>query len=119
MDEEGYLKITGRLKDMVIRGGENIYPREIEDCIFIHPKVAEVAVFGMPDDFYGEELVAWIQCHSGETCSTEEIQEYCKNKLAHYKIPKLIRFVDSFPMTVTGKLQKFKMREIMIAEQKL
>lgn len=119
MDEEGYLKITGRLKDMVIRGGENIYPREIEDCIFIYPKVAEVAVFGIPDDYYGEELVVWIQLHPGETCSAEEIQEYCKNKLAHYKIPNLIRFVDSFPMTVTGKLQKFRMRDIMIAEQKL
>ena len=118
MDEEGYLKITGRLKDMIIRGGENIYPREIEDCIFNHSKVAEIAVFGIPDDYYGEELAAWIQLHPGETCNPEAIQEYCKNKLAHCKIPKLIRFVESFPMTVTGKLQKFRMREIMISEQK-
>lgn len=116
MDEEGYLKITGRLKDLVIRGGENIYPREIEDTIFSHPKVVEVAVFGLPDDFYGEELVAWIRLHPGETSCANEIQEYCKNKLAHYKIPTVIRFVDCFPMTVTAKLQKFRMREIMIAE---
>lgn len=118
MDEAGYVKITGRLKDMVIRGGENIYPREIEDCIFTHPKVVEVAVFGIPDEFYGEELVAWIQLHSGESCSAEEIRAYCENKLAHFKIPKIIRFVDTFPMTVTGKLQKFKMRDMMLAELK-
>lgn len=112
MDAEGYLQITGRLKEMIIRGGENIYPREIEDLIFNHPKVAEVAVFGIPDEFYGEELMAWIQLHSGETMDEEEIRDFCKDKIAHFKIPKYIWFVDEFPMTVTGKLQKFRMREI-------
>lgn len=112
MDAEGYLQITGRLKEMIIRGGENIYPREIEDLIFNHPKVAEVAVFGIPDEFYGEELMAWIQLHSGEIMDEEEIRDFCKDKIAHFKIPKYIWFVDEFPMTVTGKLQKFRMREI-------
>ena len=114
MDKEGYISITGRLKDMIIRGGENIYPREIEDYIFTHPKVAEVAVFGVPDDFYGEELVAWIRLHNAENCKEEEIREFCCNKLSHFKIPHYIRFVDEFPMTVTGKLQKFQMRKQMI-----
>jgi fatty-acyl-CoA synthase len=116
MDQDGYVQITGRLKDMVIRGGENIYPREIEDFIFTHPKVAEVAVFGIPDAFYGEEPVAWIKLHSGETCTDTEICEYCRDNLAHYKIPQIIRFVDSFPMTATGKLQKYRMREMMLEE---
>ncbi len=101
---------------MIIRGGENIYPREIEDYIFTHPRVAEVAVFGLPDEFYGEEVVAWIQLHAGESCTEDEIRDYCKNRIAHFKIPKYIRFVDTFPMTVTGKLQKFKMREQMQQE---
>lgn len=113
MDENGYLQITGRRKEMIIRGGENIYPREIEDLIFTHPKVAEVAVFGVPDDFYGEQVVAWIELHAGETLSEQEIREFCRENLAHFKIPKYIRFVKEFPMTVTGKLQKFKMREEM------
>jgi len=117
MDENGYVRITGRLKDLVIRGGENIYPREIEDLLFTHPKVAEVAVFGVPDDYYGEELMAWIQLHAGETAGEEEIRDFCKDKLAHYKVPRHIWFVEDFPMTVTGKLQKFKMREI--AQRKL
>ena len=118
MDKEGYVKITGRRKEMIIRGGENIYPREIEDLIFTHPKVAEVAVFGIPDDFYGEEVMAWVQLHAGEEASEEEIQAYCKDKLAHYKIPKYIWFVDEFPMTVTGKLQKFRMRDIAVEKMK-
>jgi len=116
MDENGYLQITGRRKEMIIRGGENIYPREIEDFIFTHPKVAEVAVFGMPDDFYGEQVAAWIELHSGETMSEEEIRAFCKDELAHFKIPKYILFVKEFPMTVTGKLQKFKMREEMLKQ---
>ena len=116
MDSDGYLQITGRLKEMIIRAGENIYPREIEDYIFTHPRVAEVAVFGLPDEFYGEEVVAWIQLHAGESCTEDEIRDYCKNRIAHFKIPKYIRFVDTFPMTVTGKLQKFKMREQMQQE---
>lgn len=127
MDEEGYLRITGRLKEMIIRGGENIYPREIEDLIFTHPKVAEVAVFGIPDDFFGEELVAWIKLHvtgekageeSTEESIEEEIREFLRGKIAHFKIPKYIRFVEEFPITVTGKLQKFRMSEIMIEEMK-
>ncbi|WP_455365878.1 AMP-binding protein, partial [Kaarinaea lacus] len=111
MDKDGYVKITGRLKEMIIRGGENIYPREIEDYLFTHPKISEVAVFGIPDEFYGEEIVAWIQLHSGETLTEEEVREFCKGKIAHFKIPKYIHFVDEFPMTVTGKLQKYRMRE--------
>jgi fatty-acyl-CoA synthase len=113
MDENGYLQITGRRKEMIIRGGENIYPREIEDYIFSHPKVAEVAVFGVPDDFYGEQVAAWVELHGGETLTEDELREFCKEQLAHFKIPKYIRFVNEFPMTVTGKLQKFKMREAM------
>jgi len=118
MDAEGYVKITGRLKEMIIRGGENIYPREIEDLIFTHPKVAEVAVFGIPDEHFGEEVMAWIQLHIGEEANEEEIRDYCKDKLAHYKIPKYIWFVEEFPMTVTGKLQKFRMREMAVERLK-
>ena len=113
MDANGYVKITGRLKEMIIRGGENIYPREIEDFLFSHPKIAAVAVFGVPDQFYGEEIACWIALHKGETATPEEITDFCKNKIAHFKVPRYIRFVDSFPMTVTGKVQKFKMREEM------
>lgn len=113
MDEDGYLRITGRRKEMIIRGGENIYPREIEDFLFTHPKIAEVAVFGLPDARLGEQVAAWIQLHSGASASEEEIRLFCRDKIAHFKIPKYIRFVDKFPMTITGKLQKFKMRESM------
>jgi len=111
MDRDGYLRITGRLKNMIIRGGENIYPREIEDFLFTHPKVAAVAVVGVPDDYYGEEVMAWIQLHEGMTATTEEIRDFCRGKIARFKIPKYIWFVDEFPMTVTGKVQKFRMRE--------
>jgi len=113
MDEDGYLRITGRRKEMIIRGGENIYPREIEDFLFTHPKIAEVAIFGVPDDRLGEQVAAWIQLHSGKTASEDEIRQFCKDKIAHFKIPKYIRFVDELPMTITGKPQKFKMREAM------
>ena len=112
MDADGYVRITGRRKEMIIRGGENIYPKEIEEFLFTHPKVAQVAVFGVPDEFYGEAVMAWIQLHAGEEASEEEMREYCKEQIAHFKIPKYIWFVDDFPMTVTGKLQKFRMREI-------
>jgi len=112
MDAEGYLQITGRRKEMIIRGGENIYPAEIEKYIFTHPKVAQVAVFGVPDELYGEEVMAWIQLHAGETATEQDLRDYCEHQIAHYKIPKYIWFVDEFPMTVTGKLQKFRMREI-------
>ena len=114
MDQDGYVRITGRLKDMIIRGGENIYPREIEDFIFTHPKVVEVAVFGIPDEYYGEEIVAWVQLHAGETATEKDIKDYCAGKIAHFKIPKYVRIVNEFPMTVTGKLQKFKMREMEV-----
>jgi fatty-acyl-CoA synthase len=113
MNTNGYVKITGRLKEMIIRGGENIYPREIEDFLFDHPKIAQVAVFGVPDKFYGEEVACWIELHKGETATPEEIIDFCKDKIAHFKIPRHIRFVETFPMTVTGKVQKFKMREEM------
>lgn len=116
MDEEGYVEITGRLKEMIIRGGENIYPREIEDYIFTHPKVAAIAVFGIPDDEYGEEIMAWIQPHADMAITEEEIRQFCHDKIAHYKIPRYIWFVEGFPMTVTGKMQKFKMREIAVTQ---
>jgi len=112
MDADGYVRITGRLKEMIIRGGENIYPREIEDFLFTHPKVAAVAVFGVPDDYYGEELMAWVQLHEGEQLGEQDLRDFCKGNIAHFKIPRYIWFVDEFPMTVTGKLQKFRMREI-------
>jgi fatty-acyl-CoA synthase len=114
MDADGYVQITGRRKEMIIRGGENIYPREIEEFLFTHPKIAQVAVFGIPDEFYGEEVMAWIQLHAGETATEEEIRAFCKDQIAHFKIPKHIWFVEEFPMTVTGKLQKFRMREIAL-----
>lgn len=117
MDADGYVRITGRRKEMIIRGGENIYPKEIEAYLFTHPKVALVSVFGVPDDLYGEEIMAWIQLHQNEQCNEDEIRDYCKDQIAHFKIPKYIWFVDEFPMTVTGKLQKYRMREI--AMQKL
>jgi fatty-acyl-CoA synthase len=118
MNAEGYVQITGRRKEMIIRGGENIYPREIEEFLFTHPKVAQVAVFGIPDDYYGEELMAWVQPHAGETLTDEELRAYCQGQIAHYKIPKHIWFVEDFPMTVTGKLQKFRMREIALEKLK-
>ena len=118
MDGDGYVKVTGRLKEMVIRGGENIYPREIEDFIFTHPKVAEIAVFGVPDEYYGEEIMAWIRLQPGEVVTEEEIREFCRGKIAHYKIPNLISFVEEFPVTVTGKVQKFRMREMAIKKMK-
>ncbi len=116
MDNEGYVRITGRRKEMIIRGGENIYPREIEDLLFTHPKVAEAAVFGVPDSFFGEEVAAWIQLQPDQSMTADEVRQFCKDKIAHFKIPKHIRFTDEFPMTVTGKVQKFRMREKMLSE---
>jgi fatty-acyl-CoA synthase len=112
LDAEGYVRITGRLKDMIIRGGENIYPVEIEEYLFAHPKIAQVAVFGVPDEFFGEEVMAWVQLKAGETATEAEIRAFCQGRIAHYKVPKYIWFVEEFPMTVTGKLQKFRMREM-------
>jgi fatty-acyl-CoA synthase len=116
MDENGYLRIVGRSKDMLIRGGENIYPREIEEFLYTHPKVEQAEVVGVPDLKFGEEVAAWIKLHEGLSASEEEIREFCKGKLAHFKIPKYICFVDEFPMTVTGKVQKFVIREQMAEE---
>ncbi|GIW90299.1 MAG: AMP-binding protein [Pirellulaceae bacterium] len=112
----GYYRITGRLKEMVIRGGENIYPREIEEYLFTHPAIEQVAIVGVPDEKYGEELCAWIKLRPGHAVSEEEIRDYCRKKLAHFKVPRYVKFVDSFPQTVTGKIQKFRIREIMIEE---
>jgi len=114
MDRDGCFRITGRVKEMIIRGGENIYPREIEDFLFTHAKVAEVAVFGVPDDYYGEEIMAWIRLHDHETATDDEIRDFCNGRIAHYKIPRYIWFVKEFPMTVTGKMQKYRMREIAL-----
>lgn len=112
----GYYRITGRIKDMVIRGGENIYPREIEEFLFTHPAIEQAAVVGVPDPKYVEELCAWVKLKPGLTTTADEVRAFCKQKLAHYKTPKYVKFVDSFPQTVTGKIQKFKIREQMIAE---
>ena len=116
MDVEGYFNIVGRIKDMVIRGGENVYPREVEEFLFRHPKIEAVQVVGVPDAKYGEELCAWVKLKPGATAAAAEIQDFCKGQIAHYKIPRYIKFVDAFPMTVTGKVQKFKMREQAIEE---
>ena len=116
MDAEGYVNIVGRLKDMVIRGGENVYPREIEEFLYRHPAVQDVQVVGVPDVKYGEELCAWIKLREGSSASADEIRDFCRGQIAHYKIPRHIRFVDGFPMTITGKIQKFVMRQESIAE---
>jgi fatty-acyl-CoA synthase len=119
MDLEGYVNIVGRAKDMIIRGGENIYPREIEEFLYSHPKIRDVQVIGVPDERYGEEVMAWVILHPGQEASPEELRAFCQGQIAHYKIPRHWRFVDSFPMTVTGKIQKYKMREQAIAELNL
>jgi fatty-acyl-CoA synthase len=111
MDDEGYVNIVGRLKDLVIRGGENIYPREVEEFLYRHPQIQDVQVIGVPDSKYGEELCAWVQLREGATVSAQEIQAFCKGQIAHYKIPRYVHFVDGFPMTITGKIQKYVMRQ--------
>ena len=116
MDENSYVRIVGRSKDMLIRGGENIYPREIEEFLYTHPKVEQAEVVGVPDPKFGEEVAAWIKLREGQTASEAEMREYCKGRLAHFKIPKYIRFVDEYPMTVTGKVQKYLIRESMAEE---
>lgn len=116
MDEAGYCKITGRLKDMIIRGGENVYPREIEEFLYTHPKVADVQVIGVPDLRYGEEVMAWVMLKPGQTATEADIRDFCRGKIAHYKVPRYVKFVSQFPMTVTGKIQKFRMREMAIEE---
>ena len=116
VDESGYYKITGRLKDMIIRGGENIYPREIEEFLYTHPKVADVQVIGVPDERYGEEVMAWVLPRPDASVDPDEIREFCRGRIAHYKVPRYVKLTDEFPMTVTGKVQKFRMREIAVAE---
>ena len=118
MDEEGYMRIVGRTKDMIIRGGENIYPREVEEYLYTHPDIQEVQVFGIPDEKMGEEVCAWIQPKSGQSLNAEDVLDYCRGNITHFKIPRHIRFVTEYPMTVTGKIQKFKMRDKMIEELK-
>jgi fatty-acyl-CoA synthase len=116
IDDESYCNIVGRIKDMVIRGGENLYPREIEEFLYRHPKIAEVQIVGRPDPKYGEELCAWIAVREGETLTDEEVRAFCEGQIAHYKVPRYIKFVDSFPMTITGKIQKFLIRDRMKQE---
>ncbi len=116
MDAEGYVNIVGRIKDMIIRGGENVYPREIEEFLYTHPKISDIQVIGVPDAKYGEEIVAWIKLKSGAEATPDEIRAFCKDQIAYYKIPRHILFVESFPMTVTGKIQKYLMRQQTIKE---
>ena len=116
MDAEGYIKIVGRIKDMITRGGENIYPREIEEFLYTHPKVSDVQVIGVPDAKYGEEVAAWIRLKPGVTASADEIRGFCKGQIAHFKIPRYVKFVETFPTTITGKVQKYVMRQQSIEE---
>jgi fatty-acyl-CoA synthase len=116
MDEGGYLNIVGRIKDLVIRGGENVYPREVEEFLYSHPDIGDVQVIGVPDDRYGEELMAWVIPRDGALLDEDSVREFCRGKIAHYKVPRYVKFVESFPMTVTGKVQKFKMRDQAIDE---
>ncbi len=117
MDDEGYIQIVGRIKDMVIRGGENVYPKEVEEFLYTHPAISDVQVTGVPDRKFGEELIAWVRLQPGaESVSADELRDFCKGQITHFKIPRYFKFVDEFPMTVTGKIQKFKMREISIKE---
>jgi len=116
VDDEGYFQIVGRIKDMLIRGGENIFPREIEDFLYTHPAIEQVEVIGVPDEKYGEEICAWIKLREGHKATTDDIRAFCKGQIAHFKIPRYVRFVDSFPMTITGKVQKFVMRDQMARE---
>jgi fatty-acyl-CoA synthase len=116
MDSEGYVRVVGRIKDMVIRGGENIYPREVEEFLYTHPAIAEVQVFGVPDVLMGEEVCAWVQLRSGASLTEQQLKDFCREQISHFKIPRFVRFVDEYPMTVTGKIQKFVMRERMAEE---
>ena len=116
MDAQGYTQVTGRIKDMIIRGGENIYPREVEEFLYTHPEIQEVQIFGIPDQRYGEQVCAWIKSSEGSSLSDEDVRAFCRNQITHFKVPYLIRFVDDFPMTVTGKMKKFLMREQMVEE---
>ena len=116
MDGEGYLEIVGRIKDMIIRGGENVYPREVEEFLYTHPDVADVQVIGVPDPRYGEEVMAWVVLREGAQVSPDSVRDYCKDRIAHYKVPRYVKIVDGFPMTVTGKVRKVEMREQSVDE---
>jgi fatty-acyl-CoA synthase len=119
MRPDGYFRITGRLKDMIIRGGENVYPREVEEFLYTHPKIADVQVVGLPDEKLGETVAAWIKLKSGESVTEDEVREFCRGKISHFKIPQYVRFVEAFPMTVTGKVQKYVIRQTEIRERHL
>ncbi len=119
MDEDGYVNIVGRIKDMIIRGGENVYPREIEEFLFSHPDIIDASVIGVPDPKFGEEIAAWIKVKPGSSLDENEIKEFCRGKIAHYKIPRYVKITDSFPMTVTGKIQKYIMRQQSVEELSL
>ena len=116
MDAEGYVKVVGRLKDMIIRGGENIYPREIEEFLFTHPKIQDAKIIGVPDEKYGEQLAVWVLPREGAALTEETIRAFCADKISHYKVPRYIKFVSEYPMTVTGKIQKFVMRDAYASE---
>ena len=116
MDDERYVNIVGRIEDMIIRGGENVYPREVEELLYTHPDIVGVQVIGVPDVRCGEEIMAWIQLHDGANTTEADIRDFCRDTIAHYKVPLKIKFTDTFPMTITGKIQKFKMGEQSIAE---
>jgi fatty-acyl-CoA synthase len=112
----GYYQITGRIRDLVIRGGENVYPREIEECLFLHPAVEQSAVVGLPDERLGEELCAWVKLKPGCHLTPDQLKRFCRHRIAHYKVPKYLKFVDEFPLTATGKIQKYKIRQHMRQE---
>src|SRR5581483_4616177 len=114
MDAEGYVNIVGRIKDMIIRGGENVYPREVEEFLYTHPDVVDVQVIGVPDQKYGEEIMAWVRTREGASLTRDDVAAFCAGKIAHYKVPRYVHVVDDFPMTVTGKVQKYLMREASI-----
>ena len=115
MDADGYVSIVGRSKDMIIRGGENVYPREIEEFLYGHPAVADVQVVGIPDERYGEEICAFVMLKDGQTADADDLRSFCRGRIAHYKVPRHVLFVDEFPMTVTGKIQKYRLREQGVA----
>src|SRR6266576_3082657 len=116
IDSDGYVNIVGRIKDMIIRGGENVYPREIEEFLYGHPDISDVQVIGVPDARYGEEIMAWVKVRPGAELTDDEVRAFCRGRIAHFKVPRYVRFADDFPMTVTGKVQKFRMREIALAD---
>jgi fatty-acyl-CoA synthase len=119
MDEGGYVRITGRAKDMIIRGGENVYPREVEEFLYTHPEISDVQVYGVPDEKYGEGVAAAVRKRQGSELSVEDVREYCRGEIAHYKIPAYVDFVEDYPMTASGKIQKYRLREAAVARHGL